>query len=38
MLETKFNAISYDPRRLRAVDISLTYQTAGNCFVRLQFE
>ena len=28
MLETKINPISYDPRRSRAVDISLTYQTA----------
>ena len=38
MLETKINPISYDRHRSRMVDISLTYQTAGNCFVCLQFE
>ena len=38
MLETKINPISYDQHRSRMVDISLTYQTAGNCFVCLQFE
>ena len=38
MHETKINPISYDRHRSRMVDISLTYQTAGNCFVCLQFE